>query len=180
MAGLKFTSPGFGRISYQAPGVAYETELATAGGLAAKADASTVAGKADQSALNAVYDGGMSSNVYNRTLGGICRSLYVNSSGVLGWVSSSRVYKEDIQTAPIDVQAILAMKVVTYHRIGQPDGVIEHGLIAEDLDALGLTWLVDYGDGATPQGVRYDLLALALLPAIQSLDARLSALEVSK
>lgn len=95
-------------------------------------------------------------------------------------MSSSRTAKEDIELAPIDVQAVLAMEVVTYHRIGAPDGDIEHGLIAEDLHELGLTWLVDYGaDGDTPQGVRYDLLALALIPALQHLLRRLADAEAS-
>lgn len=149
---------------------------------AVKADSSALvaglAGKASLADVNWVQDGNMSPSVYNRALPGSYRSLYVNSTGLLGWVSSSRAVKEDIEVAPIDVQAVLALEVVTYHRIAAPKGEIEHGLIAEDLDALGLTWLVDYGpEGDTPQGVRYDLLALALIPAVKDAHNRLDALE---
>ncbi len=135
----------------------------------------------DNSAATAIGNvrlGNMDPAVYSRALTGSWRSLYVTSGGVLGWVSSSRTVKEDIEAAPIDVQAVLAIEVVTYHRIGSAAGVLEHGLIAEDLHALGLTWLVDYGpEGDAPEGVRYDLLALALIPVLRSLDARLTALE---
>ncbi|WP_336625589.1 MULTISPECIES: tail fiber domain-containing protein [unclassified Microbacterium] len=124
-----------------------------------------------------VAEGILNATSYNRGLTGSYRVAYLGSTGLLGWVSSSRRYKQDIASAPIDVQAVLAMDVVTFRYI-EGDGTIQHGLIAEDLEALGLTWLVDYGeDGDTPQGVRYDLLALALLPAIQSAHTRLDAIE---
>lgn len=124
-----------------------------------------------------VAEGILNATSYNRGLTGSYRVAYLGSTGLLGWVSSSRRYKQDIASAPIDVQAVLAMDVVTFRYI-EGDGTIQHGLIAEDLDALGLTWLVDYGEnGDTPQGVRYDLLALALLPAIQSAHTRLDAIE---
>jgi len=142
-----------------------------------KVDVDTAFGTRDAN-IDYVQAGNMKPDVYNRVLSGSYRVAYVSAGGTLGWVSSSRTAKEDIETAPIDVQAVLAMEVVTYHRIGAEDGQLEHGLIAEDLHDLGLTWLVDYGaEGDTPQGVRYDLLALALIPAVQSLDARLRSLE---
>lgn len=137
---------------------------------------SNTATNANSVAAN-VAEGILNATSYNRGLTGSYRVAYLGSTGLLGWVSSSRRYKQDIASAPIDVQAVLAMDVVTFRYI-EGDGTIQHGLIAEDLDALGLTWLVDYGeDGDTPQGVRYDLLALALLPAIQSAHTRLDAIE---
>lgn len=54
---------------------------------------------------------------------------------------------------------------------------LQHGLIAEDLDALGLDWLVDYGEDGQPEGVRYDRIALALLPVIQRQEQRIAAIE---
>lgn len=165
-----------------------EVELANFGdAVAASSAASAAQGTANtansaasaaQGTANTAKDGLLNASVYSRVLSSSYRVCYVAADGTLGWVSSSRSAKEDITPASIDPQVILAMQVVTYRRIGAPEGLIEHGLIAEDLHALGLTWLVDYGpEGDTPQGVRYDLLALALLPAMQDLSARLDTIE---
>ena len=131
---------------------------------------------------NQAKDGQMTTSVYNRSLGGSYHVCYANSDGLLGWVSSSRRNKENIEAATIDTDAILALQVVTftYKKHIDPSGTVQHGLIAEDLHDAGLTWLVDYGDGDQPEGVRYDLLALALLPVMQSFDARLTALETDR
>lgn len=51
------------------------------------------------------------------------------------------------------------------------------GLIAEDVDALGLTDLVLYGPDGKPEGVHYDRLAVALLPVVQDMARRLAHLE---
>lgn len=181
VAALKFTSPGFGRVAYQAPGVAYETEIATASSVAGKADSSTVttglAGKADSN----TKDGYLNPSVYARTLGGSYRVCYINSDGTLGWVSSSRRHKKNIHPAAVDVQAVLSLELVTFLYKVEIDtdrrAELQHGLIAEQLDEAGLDWLVDYGADGLPEGVRYDRLALALLPVVQDLDDRLTALE---
>lgn len=124
-----------------------------------------------------VQAGNMSTEVYNRTLSGSYHVCYVGADGKLGWVPSSREVKQNIETAAMDLRAVLAMEVVTFRYKIDPEGSPQYGLIAEDLHDLGLTWLVDYGpEGDTPQGVRYDLLALALLPALQDTRARVDAL----
>lgn len=130
------------------------------------------------SSVQGVYQGNLSGDVYTRTLTGSYRSLYVSAAGVLGWVSSSERFKQDIEPYPADVAALLAMQLVTFRYIADgDDGPIQHGLIAEQLEALGLTWLVEHDPDGTPEGVRYDLLALALVPVVQSLAARLDAIE---
>lgn len=140
-----------------------------------------VAGKANQSSVDGIYGGNLSSDVYNRTLGGSYRVAYVNSSGVLGWVSSSRRHKKNIRAAVVDTEAVLAMQLVTFLYKVDVDrdrlGELQHGLIAEDLDAAGLDWLVDYADDGQPEGVRYDRIALALLPVVQDLAGRIAAIE---
>ena len=136
--------------------------------------ASTKAALAD---VNFVQAGNMSPEVYNRTLSGSYHVCYVDAAGKLGWVPSSREVKQNIETAAIDLRAVLAMEAVTFRYKIDPEGSPQYGLIAEDLHDLGLTWLVDYGpEGDTPLGVRYDLLALALLPALQDTRARVDAL----
>lgn len=125
-----------------------------------------------------IMDGQMSPAVYNRTLGGSYHVLYADSTGLLGWVPSSRRYKKNIRPAEIDVDAVLAIEVVTflYWVAIDPDGNVQHGVIAEQLHDLGLTWLVSYDTDGAPEGVRYDLLAVALLPVLQRQAADIEAL----
>lgn len=126
-------------------------------------------------------DGQMFTSVYGRTLSGGFRSLYVSATGLLGWVSSSRRHKKSIRLADVDPRAVLNLDLVTFLYKAEIDtdnlGELQYGLIAEDVHDAGLTWLVDYGEDGIPEGVRYDRLALALLPLVQHLDARLTALE---
>lgn len=51
------------------------------------------------------------------------------------------------------------------------------GLIAEDVEATGLTDLLTHDDDGELAGVAYDRLAVALIPWLRELDARLTALE---
>ena len=148
---------------------------------ASTAASSAAGGRVDWGSFNAVRAGNLAAAVYNRTLGGAYRVCYVNTDGTLGWVSSSRRHKKNIEAASVDVDAVLAMRLVTFLYKVEVDtgrlGELQHGLIAEDLDDLGLDWLVDYGTDGSPEGVRYDRLALALLPVIQRQEARLTAIE---
>lgn len=108
-------------------------------------------------------------------------AAYFNSDGRLGRTTSAKRYKQEIAACTPDIQAVFALQLVTYRlkaavaEMGN-DAPIEHGLIAEELVALGLEWLVTYIDGVV-EGVAYEKLALALLPAIQNHEKRLLALE---
>lgn len=51
------------------------------------------------------------------------------------------------------------------------------GLIAEDVQALGLEWLLHFGEDGSLAGVQYERLAVALIPWLRSLEERLDALE---
>ncbi len=130
---------------------------------------------------NAAKDGQLNAGVYSRVLSGFYRVAYIGADGLLGWVSSSRRYKKNIKPAVVDVGAVLSMELVTFLYKVEIDTArhaeLQHGLIAEQLHDLGLTWLIDYGTDGQPEGVRYDRIALALLPAVQDLAARVTALE---
>jgi hypothetical protein len=119
------------------------------------------------------------------------------ADGMLGMATSSRRYKQDIEPADLDVDAVLAIELVRYRYIAEvrkrddpdyehyvgPDYVpaMELGVIAEQLDDLGLKDFVVYAPdgegGERPDGVHYELLALALLPTIQEQARRLTDLE---
>lgn len=130
---------------------------------------------------NAAKAGYLDAAVYARTLGGSYRVAYVGSDGTLGWVSSSRRHKKNIKPAAVDPDAVLSMQLVTFlYKVEIDTGrlaELQHGLIAEQLDELGLDWLVDYGEDGQPEGVRYDRIALALLPVLQRQEQRITAIE---
>lgn len=126
-----------------------------------------------------------STGVYNTllTYGGPYSSQYVHQDGTMGYVPSSARYKQDIMSATLDPAVLRQLRVVTFRYIAAVENLgdeaaVEIGLIAEEVDALGLAWLVDYDSDGLPMGVRYDRLALALIPWMASVESRLAALEV--
>jgi len=117
---------------------------------------------------------GTFNQAWNYNVSAITRqAVWMDSSGKLGQTASSERFKKDIQAWSPEEQAVLAMQLVRFHwrpEVGD-DQHWEHGLIAEDLHDLGLTWLVGYEeDGVTPRTVHYDRIALAMLPVVQRLS----------
>lgn len=89
--------------------------------------------------------------------------------------TSSIRYKEDVTDAALDVDAVLALRPVTYHRRDAASGTRELGLIAEEVQAAGLEDLVVYRGGLV-DGVRYQVLAVALLELVKHQHTQLEAL----
>ena len=90
-------------------------------------------------------------------------------------ISSAR-YKRDIQDAE-PMGSLLDVRPVTFRmKSGYSPGGVMYGVIAEELDELGLTHLVEYHEGV-PESVHYPLLAVALIPHVRELAARVAALE---
>jgi len=132
------------------------------------------------------FDAGMRSvGVYNTSVAsGAWRAMYVNNAGNIGYVSSTREAKQDVTAGGVTVDAALLLKLVEYRRkatvaeLGD-DAPFELGLIAEDLVEAGngLERFVFFDDDGKPAGVHYELLALALIPAIQAQAVRIDSLE---
>ncbi|MFJ3775216.1 tail fiber domain-containing protein [Streptomyces sp. NPDC090075] len=128
----------------------------------------------------------------NTATDGTWYAVWVEGSGTFCRNTSARKFKENIQDFEIDPDDVLKMRPVIYDRKDQVDeetGELrpgrkgEVGLIADEVDEIGLKWLVQYMDGEI-DALRYDLLGVALLPVVQrqaqqidDLEARLAALE---
>ena len=130
------------------------------------------------------FDAGVTSvGVYgNLVSAGSYRAQYINASGSMGYVPSSRQFKTDIQTAPSVAEAILAMRVVTFRYLNAVEelgneATVEWGVIAEEIHDLGLAWLVDYDGSGKPFGIKYERLVLATIPHLQEHETRLQAIE---
>jgi len=141
-----------------------------------------------------------SSQAYNNNVGGT--SFYAvwvgnNAGNTLGRNTSSAKYKHNIRRHDTGPEGVLALQPVVYDRndeldypedpetgerlIGPPNlirgGKGEYGLIAEQV-AGHVPEIIQWYDGEI-DGIRYDLLAVALLDVVKDQNARLAALESS-
>lgn len=99
-----------------------------------------------------------------------------NAAGYLfGTNTSSARYKRKIRRHRIDPKRVLALKPVRYQKPSNGD-YTEYGLIAEQVLEAGVPELVQWMDGRI-HGLRYDLLAVALLEVVKEQEKRIAALE---
>jgi hypothetical protein len=103
-------------------------------------------------------------------------------SGRIQRSTSSERYKTDIADYQANLSTVLQLRSRCWRDIADveadPDSDRWHvGLIAEEVDALGLTEYVDYNPDGSPERVTYDRLCIALLEIAQSQEERLTALE---
>jgi hypothetical protein len=114
------------------------------------------------------------------------RAMFVASNGLYGIGASSRRFKENIVDAEIDTDAVLDIQVRKFNYKKSFDETMPEdiGVIAEELEELGLTDFIYYDAEGIPDGVAYEKLALALIPVlkkqqsqIDSVVARLDELE---
>lgn len=113
-------------------------------------------------------------------------AVWVEGDGTFARNTSSRRFKENIRDFEIDPDAFSKLRPVIYDRKaiegkGDPRKD-EVGLIAEEVEEQ-LPWLINYLDDEV-DGLRYDLLGVALVPVVQrqaeqigDLEARLADLE---
>jgi len=132
-----------------------------------------------------VVDGNVTGiNTYVQTNTG--RAMYVASSGLYGIGASARRFKKNIIDAQIDAEDVLKIRVrnFMYKKEYDENQEVHIGVIAEELQELGLEQFVYVNDQGEADGVAYDKLALAVLVLAQdqankleALEARLNAIE---
>ena len=90
--------------------------------------------------------------------------VYVNSSGQLGTLTSSRRFKQDIQDMRDASDALLALRPVTFRYRSEldPQGIPQFGLIAEEVEKAAPA-LVARDDQGEPYTVRYEAVNAMLL-----------------
>lgn len=111
-------------------------------------------------------------------------SVWVEGNGTFCRNTSSIRFKKNVRDYDIDPDDVLSLRPVIYDRKDQLDdetGEIkvgrkdEVGFIAEEVEASGLDWMVNYLDGEV-DGLRYDLLGVALVPVVQRQEAQIKSL----
>lgn len=105
------------------------------------------------------------------------RNVGVDSGGRIGQTSSSERYKRNIHdlTHEGDIDQLRA------RRFEWIEGDLSDiGLIAEEVAAAGFEDLVTYTDEGETLGVRYEMLAVVLIPEIIALRQRVADLEAGR
>lgn len=128
------------------------------------------------SAGNAVCAG-----VYSQTVGGTNRDVYVDNTGLIGYVSSLRETKMQIAEMP-DCSWLYALNPVTFfyrakdkdgNLTDEKDGELAYGLIAEDVEIVNPDLCYyDIVDGKKElRGINYSKLIVPLLKELKRLNA---------
>jgi len=122
-------------------------------------------------------------SAYGNTVGGTNRSLFIDNTGVIGGLSSTRESKANI--TPIEnADWLMALEPVSYNRRKKDEkGVYtdevnentEFGLIADDVANVRPEICI-FADGKV-SGINYEQLIAPMLKEIQSLRAEIAALK---
>ena len=94
--------------------------------------------------------------------------VFVDGSGKLGTVSSSRRYKQEITDMAGDSDVLMRLRPVSFYYKPEydPDHVRQYGLVAEEVAEVA-PGLVIFGKDGKPQTVRYHLVNAMLLNELQ-------------
>ncbi len=103
------------------------------------------------------------------------RAVLVDSTGLLGNVTSSKRYKENIRDME-NVSWLYKLRPVNFNRIGRPDDEKEYGCIAEEVATINEAMITRDKDD-NPETVEYQRLIAPLLKAVQDQDKRILTLE---
>jgi hypothetical protein len=106
----------------------------------------------------------ISTGTYANTVGATNRDLYIDNSGYLGYVSSSKRYKENIRSLHEKSSLLLKLNPILFDYIDKSKGVNQFGLIAEDVAEI-LPEIVSYNDDGSVETVSYSKLVPLLLDA---------------
>lgn len=124
-----------------------------------------------------------SPTTYTNSITSSFRNVFVTSvDGSFGFNLSSRKFKQDIETARVSAADVLKLRLVTFRYIAAvakygESAALEHGFIAEEVEAAGLGWLVDYDEDGEPLTLKFHLISMAMLVVAQDQERRLAELE---
>jgi len=112
---------------------------------------------------------------YASTVGATNRDLYIDSTGKIGYVSSSKRYKDNIKDL-LDISWIYKLRPVSFTYKNDKDKNSEYGLIAEEVEHVNKK-LVSYNEQGTPETVSYSKLIAPLLKAVQDQKSEIEQLK---
>jgi hypothetical protein len=115
----------------------------------------------DSSVQTATYVAGIDGKTVNSLTG---TAVYIDSNGKLGTIVSSARFKRDIHSMDKASETILALRPVTFHYKPEldPNGIVQFGLVAEEVEKVNPALVVRDADGK-PYTVRYEAVNAMLL-----------------
>lgn len=114
----------------------------------------------------------------NSNTTGSAANVNVDGSGLLKKATSSRRYKKNIRTYTKGLADVLKLKPKFYKSKAKGDGDRDYaGLIAEDVDKLGLKEFVAYDNKGRPDQVYYQHMIALLVSAIQEQQKQINFLK---
>jgi hypothetical protein len=113
--------------------------------------------------------------VYTSVVGGVNRDLFIDNTGLIGYVVSSRKYKEDISDI-LDLSWLYQLRPVTYHYKTDSLKNLEYGLIAEEVELVNHR-LVSFDNKGNAETVVYSKLITPMLKAIQDQNDKINCLQ---
>jgi hypothetical protein len=100
--------------------------------------------------------------------------VVIDSKGRLGvGSSSSQRFKTAIAPMGVSTSKLDQLRPVTFHLKSEPQGPLQYGLIAEEVDKVYPELVIRSEEGRI-EGVRYDELAPMLLNEVQRLEAKVN------
>jgi hypothetical protein len=125
--------------------------------------------------------------VYSTIVGGTNRDVFVDNGGVVGYVSSLRDSKTEIQDLT-DISWLYQLNPVSFKYrkrdengayTDETDGGIQYGMIAEDVEPIrpDLCFYDEVDGQQELRGIQYSKLTAVLLKAVQDLKAEIETLK---
>ena len=109
---------------------------------------------------------------------GSAANVVIDPSGFLYRSTSSLKYKENIESLPYGLTEVLQLNPITFSSKNENEnGVRFAGLIAEEVDAVGLNEFVQYAPDGSPDALHYGNMVSLAFKAIQELNAKVEALQ---
>jgi len=102
--------------------------------------------------------------------------VYVTPTGQLGVLASSERFKTDVETMDGASDKLARLRPVTFKLKTDPQGTVQYGLIAEEVQKIYPELVIHGADGRI-EGVRYEELAPILLSEVQQQAAQIRALQ---
>ena len=121
--------------------------------------------------------GATTSSPYNNTTASAA-NVHVDVNGILYRSTSSLKYKENVEDAEHGLAELLQLRPVTYTGKSDSDGsTVFGGLIAEEVDAVGLSEFVQYAKDGSPDALAYSNMVSLCIKAIQEQQAMITELQ---
>ncbi len=113
---------------------------------------------------------------YNTSIAGTYRDLYIKSDGLIGYLSSSKRYKKEINDME-NINWLYELRPVNFIYKKDSTSTKQYGLIAEEVESVNKHF-VSYNEKGIPETVLYSQLITPMLKALQEKNNEIDKLKL--